>query len=86
MLRSQCVTVVTKMRKYHSNYPYGPGTLFQVRIFGGKNILGCWAFRAFLAPFDLIKEATKPKEISLIGVTGACRCGIGPVPLGNKLF
>ena len=76
----------TKMRKYHSNYSYGPGTLFQVGIFGGKNSLGCWAFQALLALFDLIKEATKPKEISLIGVTGACRCGIDPVPLGNKLF
>jgi hypothetical protein len=51
--------VIQKCGSTKDNHSYGPGTLFQVGMFGGKNSLGCWAFLALLSPFDLIEEATK---------------------------
>jgi len=57
-----------------------------VKPFGDKNRGGRRASRGGLASFDPIREARNSKRISSEGVTGACRCGIGPVPQQNKIF
>jgi hypothetical protein len=39
-----------------------------------------------LLPLIPSKKRANSKRIGSAGVTGACRCGIGPVPLQDKIF